>query len=232
MTEYSTLLLPKTLSPLLARRFAALNVEAIRAIRGPSVSIFIYSPQFTRTIKSWEEELRQPGYNCYVLVTPNPETGATTLEEAHWVGLWVLRGPLEADSPDFPQGISEPAPSGAVQTQWFGTRLYVKESHRSLHVLGLMNQAVYEHMVRHARSEYKASPGMLVNIRLRLTAYLDTNAHQYYTTTGAKTLLTLSSWEHLDRDGILEQVPEEFLPSKDLSEPVISIMEYELPITI
>lgn len=229
LPRYTTFLLPKKLSKLLARRFASLNVEAIRAIQD---RILLYAPQFVRTTESWEDELGQPDYSCHVLVVPNIETGAMTLEEGQWVGMCVLHGPLDAEAYHFFNRDKIRLQPDEPETRWVGGRLYLKEQHRNFEAMRLLNKTFMDNIEQETRAKYGQSLGMKVLARLQVSAYHGTAAHQYHSTSGAQVISELTRTQDLEYDGYLKEVPEEFLEDEDSTQLIGTVFEYLLPITI
>ena len=228
LPQYTILLLPKKLSRLLARRFASLNVEAIRAIQD---RILLYAPQFLRTTESWEEDLAQSDYSCHVLVIPNMETGTMSLEDGQWVGMCVLHGPLEAEAYNFFNlDKIQPDPVG-LETRWLGGRLYLKEQHRNFEAMRLLNKAFINNIELETKDKYRQSPGKNLLARLQVSAYHGTIAHQYHLTSGARVISELTRKQDLEYDGYLREVPGEFLEDEDSTKPISTVFEYVLTIT-
>ncbi|ERF77206.1 hypothetical protein EPUS_06486 [Endocarpon pusillum Z07020] len=119
-------------------------------------------------IQSWEAELQDP-HHCYlVLVAPNFDTGAISLEEGQWVGVVFCQGPLSPQAYNIFDSENLLAGMTGRQTHWIGSvrmyaflsdsawrtvavvgelrlpltgrRLYLKESHPSARAFLLLNQ--------------------------------------------------------------------------------------------
>lgn len=231
LPQYTTVLLPRQLpNELLLRKYATLSIEAIRAIYD---RVLLHAPQFIRPLESWDRQLKEDGYSCHLLLAPNVETGAMTLEEGQWVGMFALQGPLEPEAYNFYR-LEQISPSlEGPETRWLGLKLYLKEQHRNLEAMRLLRQAVMGHIERETKRifEEKLSHGQRVSARMQSSAYIGTTSYKYHQSSGAKVVAELSRREDLEYDGYLDEVPKEFL-NEDMSETVSAVFEYVIDFTM
>ncbi|PVI02283.1 hypothetical protein DM02DRAFT_613100 [Periconia macrospinosa] len=230
---YAALKLGPHLSPLLARKFAKLNVEAIRAIQS---RILLYAPQFLRSTESWMAELRDEGLTCWICVAPNAKTGRLSLEEGQWVGMYQLHGPLSAAQYNFFDDESLMAEcskdeNGGTTTRWTGGRLYVKSQHRNVHTFMALQQAS-TNFIRETTKQLALSvltPRELnkgvVTARVQVTAYYGTAAHQAHKANDLRVLREVSRAQDLAYDGLLDAVPAGMLDDGDFTEPMGTLFE-------
>ncbi|KAJ3541823.1 hypothetical protein NM208_g4416 [Fusarium decemcellulare] len=223
LPQYTVFTLPKTLNGLLLRRFASLNFEAIRAIED---RFLLYAPDLLKSTASFEKAISQPDYTCLILAVPNIDTGSTSLEESQWVGMIILRGPLDAQAYNwFHLEKIQPDPAGPV-TRWTTARFYLKEQHRNVEAMRLMDEAFTNTLEQKTRARYSAERGVSVTTRLQVSAYHGNPTHEYHTTNNALTVAEFGRKQVLEYDGCLETVPEGFLEGEDLITPICTVFEY------
>lgn len=224
-----TVLLPKKLPELLLRRYAALSMEAMRAIYD---RVLLYSRQFVKPLASWEEQLAQSDYHCYLLLAPNVNTGIMTLEEGQWVGMFALQGPLDAAAYNYYHMEHIRTDPLGLETRWLGLKLYLKEQHRNLDAMQLLRYAVMNHIEQETRSQFShLQRGEMVVARLQSSAYVNTTSHKYHASSGAAVVGELTRRQDLEYDGYLEEVPREFL-DEDPNERVSTVFEYVVQLAI
>lgn len=225
--EYRVFQLPKQLPLALIRKFAALNVEAIRAIQS---RMLLCAPQFLRTSESWEAELQDP-HHCYlVLVAPNFDTGATSLEEGQWVGMVLCQGPLSPQAYNIFDSENLLAGVTGRQTYWIGRRLYLKESHRSARAFLLLNQSSIDLVKRETSAilipNRHDELTTTLHARIQFGAFYGTPAHENHTSSGARPIMEVPLSQILYHSGYLQDVPEGFLEKDDFLKPVGTLFEY------
>ena len=226
--------LPKELPPLLIRKFAVLNVEAIRSIYERP---FLTAPQLVRTADSWAVDLRNPLSVYWVLIAPNIETGQASLEEGQWIGMYLFRGPLAlrdylfSAAPKFLNGFS------ADDTYWRADMLYVKEAHRSMSAVSLLYETSVSFLERESGRLLKsdrAEKGSRKPVRAHISAIVDRNGvlHEENSTTQSRLVMDLTLAQSLDYSGLREGVPEEFFEEDDFSKPADSLYESVLEFSV
>lgn len=216
------MLLPNSYPSCFSERYAAISLEAARAIYD---RVLLHAQQFMRPLSSWQKQLNKPNYHCYLLLAPNIDTGALTLEESQWVGMFALEGPLEAEAYNYYNIDNIKPNSEGRETRWLGLKLYLEEQHRNLDATQLLRHVVTSHIKRETRSQYASlANGKVISARLQSSAYIGTTSLKYHAPSSASAVAELTRRQDLEYDGYLNEVPEEFLGG-GLSQKVTTVFE-------
>ncbi|KAF2162369.1 hypothetical protein M409DRAFT_27377 [Zasmidium cellare ATCC 36951] len=208
------------------RKFAQLNVEAIRAIQDRPL---LYAPQFIRGLESWREELQRSRLACWICVYPNAKNGSVTLEEGQWVGIHRLRGPLSPTEYNFFKDASLETTADELCTRWIAERLYIKPDHRNVELGNLIYCTSMEYLTSRTQSllqpNLATSAEKHADIRISLTAYHGTASFGIHRAGTLRAIREVTRVEDLDYDGLLDQVPAGLLGTDDYTKPVGTLSE-------
>jgi hypothetical protein len=106
------------------RKFAALHSEALRAIY-PGEDLILQAPKILTSPNVLHEGMKD--VQNWICVAPNAFTGATSLAEGQWVGMYALRGPLKPGECSF---FDADMLLEEGDSLWVARRMYVQEGHR------------------------------------------------------------------------------------------------------
>lgn len=227
-TIYETYKLPDTLSPRLARKLAAMNVEAIRSVPKRTLQ---YAVEYTRDTDYWASQTKDPKRTTWICVSPNVKTGSVSLEEGQWVGMTYLAGPL---SPEEIYG-THPSErhqevSSKVETSWHMSRLFVAKSHRSIQPLISLYEAVQNFMwettreIVHLRIE-QGHQVLRPMARLQGCTYFEGAAYEFNLANGGTIIDRLTQTQELELDRVLDSTPQAFITGEDYTKPVVAVFE-------
>ena len=128
------------------RKFAVLHSEALRAIY-PGEDLILQAPKMLTSPDVLHEAMQD--VQNWICVAPNAFTGATSLSEGQWVGMYALQGPLKPGECSF---FDADMPLQEVDSLWVARRMYVQEEHRCKEALVGLQQALEAHIRGHHRS--------------------------------------------------------------------------------
>lgn len=128
------------------RKFAVLHSEALRAIY-PGEDLILQAPKMLTSPDVLHEAMQD--VQNWICVAPNAFTGATSLSEGQWVGMYALQGPLKPGECSF---FDADMPLQDVDSLWVARRMYVQEEHRCKEALVGLQQALEAHIRGHHRS--------------------------------------------------------------------------------
>lgn len=209
-----------------ARKFAQLNSEAIRAIQDRPL---LYATQFVRDTESWKKELQNGRLACWICVAPNAKDGCLSLEKGQWVGIHQLHGPLSNSEYNFFKETNLEPELDNFCTRWIAGRLYIKADHRNMDVGSLIHRTSLDYLESQTQSllgpSLTAGTQRHAKIRVSLTAYHGTASFGMHRAGTLRAVREVTRTEDLDYDGLLDQVPADLLGSEDYTEPVGTLSE-------
>ena len=224
---YLSYRLPKTLTRSLARKFALINVQAIRSL---PERVLPSAAEYLKTTEEWCADLQEPRHSFFVCVAANAITGATSLEEGRWVGLSALCGPLSIDEycsriPGFDGIMSE-----SHETRWHAERLFVAEGDRNFHAFSSLNQIVLEFMEQVTRRVLTTQPGLacsstVLTSRLQSWVIEGSTTFEANLANGGNVLAKLTWVQFWDIAGKLCNIPNAMLLEEHSTKPVVASVE-------
>lgn len=137
---------PQDCDARILRKFAALHSEALRTIY-PGEDLILQAPKILTSPQALHEGMRN--IQNWICVAPNAHTGATSLSEGQWVGMYALQGPLKPGECSF---FDADTPLGEMDSLWMARRMYVQEEHRSKEALLGLQQGLEAHIRGHHSS--------------------------------------------------------------------------------
>jgi hypothetical protein len=178
------------------RKFAALHSEALRAIY-PGEDLILQAPKILTSPNVLHEGMKD--VQNWICVAPNAFTGATSLAEGQWVGMYALRGPLKPGECSF---FDADMLLEEGDSLWVARRMYVQEGHRCKEALVGLQQALEAHIREHHKS-LGSSTG---KAHLRMTAKEGSAAFALHSINAEK-LRELEYREVLQDDGTTRGLP-------------------------
>lgn len=203
--------LPQKPKESFTRKFAALYREATRAIYLDE-ELILQANYLLATPAALHTTL---GGHWVVCVAPNAISGATTLDEGQWVGIYGVKGPLktggffEADTPPF-----------SKESLWNSRRVYLQEQHRKHEAISGMHKAA-EALIREGHQAAGFEAG---HARVRFFAKDGSASSALHSANaGQATMIRPINYEEILRgDGSIAGVPPAFVqatPARVLEVP-------------
>ncbi|KAF7589014.1 hypothetical protein BBP40_004841 [Aspergillus hancockii] len=221
-SRYVTYRIPDTLDPFLTRKFAAMNMEAIRSI---PERILLYTPELMKSPEGWASQLKDTRCSVWICLAPNVQTGETSLEQGQWVGMSTLYGPLSFDEyRTFQPGNDQSTPN-SVETRWRTGRVFIKECHRNPEAFASLYQALEAFVLERTRDMMGGKTGQdsrrtQPSFRLQANAHYDCGQNlvqNMFFEQGARILTHLSPIQTYELEMRSERLPTELLRESDYS---------------
>lgn len=178
------------------RKFAVLHSEALRAIY-PGEDLILQAPKMLTSPDVLHEAMQD--VQNWICVAPNAFTGATSLSEGQWVGMYALQGPLKPGECSF---FDADMPLQDVDSLWVARRMYVQEEHRCKEALVGLQQALEAHI----REHHKSMGSSTGKAHLRIIAKGGSAAFALHSVNAEK-LRELEYREVLQDDGTTRRLP-------------------------
>ncbi|KAB8076972.1 hypothetical protein BDV29DRAFT_154221 [Aspergillus leporis] len=221
-SRYVTCRIPDTLDPFLARKFATMNMEAIRHI---PERILLYTPELMKSAESWMSQLKDTRCAVWICLAPNVQTGEISLEQGQWVGMSTLYGPLSLEEYQIFRPDSDQATPNSGETRWRTGRVFIKECHRNPEAFASLYQALTAFVLERTRDmmdreagENSRPPRPL--FRLQANAHYDCGQNlvqSMFLEQGARVVTHLSPIQTYELEKGSERLPTELLREIDYS---------------
>jgi hypothetical protein len=127
--------LPQKLDNSFTRKFAALYREATRTIF-PDEELILQANYLLTTPEALHAMLHDQHW--VLCIAPNAISGATTLDEGQWVGIYAVLGPFQTTESGF---FESDTPALSTESLWNYRRVYLQEQHRKHEAISGMHKA-------------------------------------------------------------------------------------------
>jgi hypothetical protein len=212
--------LPQDSDTHLRRKFAVLYNEALRAIF-PGEDLILQAPNILLSPEALYEATRHQ--HTWICVAPNAHSGATSLSEGQWVGMYSLHGPLECSRSSYFEADASLFGGEDSKSLWVTRRMYVQEEHRSKETILGLQQALEAH-IRKYHNDMGSGGG---KAKVRMTAKEGSAAFALHSTNAQK-VRGMGYRELLEESGTMQRVPSALTGARseqEWTEPWAAVFE-------
>jgi len=179
----------------LKRKFAVLYNEALRVIYAGQ-DLILQAPNILSSPETLHKATRH--LHTWICVAPNAYSGATSLAEGQWVGMYSLDGPLETGQSSF----FDTDTATTASSLWVTRRMYVQEEHRNKETILGLQQALEAH-IRKYHGDVGSGAG---RAKLRMFAKEGSAAFAFHCASAQK-VRELEYGKVLEEGGTMQRLP-------------------------